>query len=332
VGRVSTFADPEVIRLAKEEFIAVAGDDWYQRRKQDAEGEFFRRVADQGPRKGVGGSTRQGIYVFTAAGKLLGYRNHQDASVLRRVLEKALADFKQLPADERKPGAIKVENPPTVDAAFDRKPPRGGLIVNIYTRIVDKDPKGEFCHGTCQFTGGERSAHDHLWLTEDEVKALVPLDPKAGESVSVPSRVLLRLLRFHFVDNTRGEPPPWSHNDVRHHAIKLTVADVTAQAVTLKLEGTALLATDANPEKAKRGYDVAVLGTIVYDREKKAINRFDGVALGLHWGEGPYTGGARPGRTPLGIAFDLARGDAPTDQVPPQGARDWNRYIQAEAD
>ena len=47
--------------MANEEYIAVAGDDWYQRRRDDAEGQFFRRVADQGPRKGTGGSTRQGI-------------------------------------------------------------------------------------------------------------------------------------------------------------------------------------------------------------------------------------------------------------------------------
>ena len=40
----------------------------YQRRRQDAEGEFFRKVADQGPRKGKGGATRQGIYCFTASG------------------------------------------------------------------------------------------------------------------------------------------------------------------------------------------------------------------------------------------------------------------------
>ena len=72
------------------------------------------------------------------------------------------------------------------------------------------------------------------------------------------------------------------------------------------------------------------VGTIRYDVDKKRIDRFEGVALGLHWGAGPYTGGARPGRTPLGIAFELARGDAPADLVPPQGSREWKAYLQAE--
>ena len=318
--------------MAKEEFVPVAGDDWYQRRRQDAEGEFFRKVAQQGPRKGAGDSTRQGIYVFTAAGKLLGYRNHEDAGVMRGVLQQALADFKKLPAQERQPGAIKIEDRPRLDAAYSREPPQGGLIVNVYARILDKDAKGEFCHGTCQFVGGERSSHDHLWLTEEDWKALIPATAKPGDTVSMPPRVLLRLLRFHLVDNTRGEPNFWGRREVRARAIQLTVTEVTPKSLTLELSGSAVLATDADLDKAKRGYDVALRGTIRYDRDKKVIDRFEGVALGQHWGAGTYTGGARPGRTPLGIAFDLARGDSPMDQVPPQGARDWKTYLQADGD
>jgi hypothetical protein len=329
---VSTFADADVIRMAKEEFIAVAGDDWYQRRKNDAEGEFFRKVADQGPRKGEGGSTRQGIYVFTADGKLLAYRNNHDADVMRGVLKEALAMWKKLPEEQRKPGAVKVEDLSKVDATYDRKPPKGGLIVNVWTRILDKDGKGQFCHGTCGFTGGDRSAHDHLWLTAEDCKALVPQDAKKGAVLALPPQVAMRLLRFHFVDNTRGEPPHWQRKEVRSSTLQLTVTEVTAKAITLKLDGTALLATDADASKAKRGFDVSVLATLRYDLDKKTLDRFEGVALGLHWGDGPYTSGARPGKTPLGIAFDLASGEAAADQIPPQGSRYLKGYLQADED
>ena len=44
--------------MATEEYVAVTGDDWYERRRDDTQGKFFRSVADQGPRKGEGGSTR----------------------------------------------------------------------------------------------------------------------------------------------------------------------------------------------------------------------------------------------------------------------------------
>ena len=38
-GRAFAFADPEIIRLAQTAFVPVSADDWYQRRRKDAEGE-----------------------------------------------------------------------------------------------------------------------------------------------------------------------------------------------------------------------------------------------------------------------------------------------------
>src|SRR5439155_8322714 len=95
--------------MASSDYVPVAADDWYQRRRDDAEGRFFRQVADQGPRKGEGGSTRQGIYCLTADGKLLAYKNAgQDADVMREVLREGLAAWRRLPADRRRPGAVPV--------------------------------------------------------------------------------------------------------------------------------------------------------------------------------------------------------------------------------
>src|SRR5262245_65881161 len=102
--------------MAREQFVAVSADDWYQRRRQDAEGEYFRKVADQGPRKGAGGSTRQGIYAFTADGKLLAYKNAgQNPDVMREMLQQSLVAFKRLPAEQRKPGAVQVPDLEKVD-------------------------------------------------------------------------------------------------------------------------------------------------------------------------------------------------------------------------
>jgi hypothetical protein len=326
---VLTFADPEVIRMAREEFIPVAADDWYQRRRKDAEGEFFRKVADQGPRKGAGGSTRQGVYVLTAAGKLLAYRNHHDPAVMRAVFQKALGDWRKLPEDQRKPGAVKVPGAGKADVAFDRAPPAGTLIVNVYTRILDKTPDGGFCAGTCNVAGGDRAARDHLWLTEAEWKALIPEKPVKGATVAVPRAVAYRLARFHLLDNTRGEPPAWGRQEMRALKLTLTVAEVSDAAVSLRLEGSALLATAADPAKAARGYDARLSGRLRYDRKKRAFDRFDAVAVGEHWGESALTRRARPGRTPLGVAFELS-GGAAADRVPPQGARWLAGYLRAD--
>ena len=69
MGRESTFADAKIIGMVNEELHPVAADDWYQRRREDDEGEFFRKVANQGPRKGEGRSTRQGIYCLHRVGQ-----------------------------------------------------------------------------------------------------------------------------------------------------------------------------------------------------------------------------------------------------------------------
>ncbi len=329
-GRALAFADAAIRKMANDEFVPVAGDDWYQRRRQDDEGKFFRSIADQGPRKGEGGSTRQGIYIFTAAGKLLAYRNHRDPDVMRSVLKQGLAEFRKLPADQRRPGAVKIADAQNVDAAYHREPPKGGLIVNVFTRILDKTDGGEYCHGTCKFPGGDKAARDHLWLTAEEWPRLIPDAPTKGQAVSPTAPLVWRMARFHLVDNTRGEPPHWALDDLRKLDLKMMVAEANDSGVTLRLEGSLLLSTTADPATAERGYDATILGYIRYDKAKKQIDRFDVVALGEHWGQGRYTRGARPGRTPLGVAFELARGDAPADRVPPQGARWLHGYLQAE--
>src|SRR5215469_15211593 len=154
--------------MAREEYVPVACDDWYQRRRKDDEGRFFRTVADQGPRRGTGGSTRQGIYCLTASGKLLAFKNAQDARVMREVLRQGLEKWRGLPASERRPGAYKYGDPEKVDARYVRTPPTRGLIVNVYTRILDRDDQDRLCRGACAFTGGDQAARDHLWLTRAE--------------------------------------------------------------------------------------------------------------------------------------------------------------------
>lgn len=319
-----------MIRLATEKFVPVSGDDWYQRRREDAEGEFFRKVADQGPRKGQGGSTRQGIYCFTASGKLLGYKNAQDAKVMLDTVKQALKRFEALPEKERKAGAIEVPDHGKVDERYARTPPEGALILRAYTRILDRDEKKNYVKGECKFTGGDKAARDHLWLKKAEWQSLIPADPKKGASFAMPETLARRLCRFHLVDNTRGEPEYWRSEQVRKMDLKWTVKDVSDGELSLELIGSALLTTESDAEKAKRGYDVALRGLLRYDRAKKVITKFEIVAVGDHWGRSTYTPGDRPGRKPLGVAFELVKGDQPDQRVPPQAGREITAYFAAK--
>jgi hypothetical protein len=99
----------------------------------------------------------------------------------------------------------------------------------------------------------------------------------------------------------------------------------------MRLEGAALLSTDSNPDMANRGFDVRVLGYVACDRQKLKLARFDLVAVGDCWGDGAYTRGARPGRQPLGVAFELASNeDVAATLVPPQAARNIGEYLRPD--
>jgi hypothetical protein len=327
-GRAFAFADSEIIHLARHEFIPVTADDWYQRRRDDAEGEFFRKVANQGPRKGEGGSTRQGIYCLTADGELLAYKNAgQNAHVMREVLQQALSRWRALSAERRQPGAVQVGDPAAVDRRYVRELPPGGLALRVFTRALDRDGKGDYCDAACKVGSGDEAGRDHLWLTRDEWKSLVPAQKKPGTTINVPKPIAERIARFHLIDNTRGEPPMWSQEDIRQLTMTLRLIDATDDRLKLRFAGEVLLATAADPSSAKRGFDARLAGILEYDPAKGEFVRFDGVAVGDHWGEGTYTRGARPGRTALGVAFELADLKSPADLVPPQAARDPWAYF-----
>ncbi len=312
--------------MATDDFIAVCTDDWYTRRRKDAEGEFFRTMATAAGKKGDNGGTRQGIYVFAADGTPLAYKNAgQDAEVMKGVFKDALAKFKKLPEEKRKAGAIAVPELGKVDANYTRTLPDGGLAVQVNTRILDLK-RGEYCTATCNTTGGDQASRDFLWLTAADVKEMLPPKAEKGEVYSLPDAVGQRIARFHLIDNTRGEPPFWRKEQVRKSTWTLTVIEVTDDAFDLRLDSSVTLATNADTGKADRGYEGKVGGVLRYDRKGKRFDKVELAGVGKHWGEAEFTKGARPGKTLLGFAFTLADPTKPGEGIPPQGTKDQGAY------
>ena len=147
-----------------------------------------------------------------------------------------------------------------------------------------------------------------------------------NESYPLPDAVARRITRFHLNDNTRGEPNFWTADDVKKNDWTLTVTKVTDAGVELRLDGSVTLATAADAEKAERGYTAKARGHLRWVPKAGTFDRFDAAVVGDHWGEGTFTKGARPGRSPLGFAFTLADPTAPGDTIPPQAIRDEGPY------
>jgi hypothetical protein len=273
-------------------------------------GEFFWKVVDQGHRKNrPRDETRQGNYIATADGQLLG-SDHAHWSIERylSLLRSSLERFEAIRV------AKEAETASAADPQFARVPPEGGLILKVYSRIPIQRQEGE------TWTPNHATGRDHMWLTRDEWRSLLPTSWKNGERYPIPPAVAERLIRFHLVDNVRGEPPMWAREHIREQDLAVVVED--AAAGRLRLEGGAKLQT----HDGQRGYDARLQGIITTDPTKQRFNRFDVLAWGEFWGEGRYTGGAPKGRFPLLIAFSRA-GDLPADRVPPQGSREFNAYF-----
>ena len=290
LDRESTFKDPEIVRLLKSRFIPVAIDQAYQRRQKDTEGDFYRKIAGQGPRNNFQGTT-QGLYLATASGKLLGFNNNRGGDRIRRMMKKALDGFEA-------PAAAVIERS-KVDARYNPKPPGGGLVVRVQTKVLGGYEKTE---DRWKKIFQNALSRDNLWMTKEEHEALA-----AGK---VPSALQKRIARYHLVDNTRGEPPMWKADEVR--SIEFSLEDG-------RLSGSVHLETASG----KRGYKVSLLGRV--EKKDGRITRFDLVARGEFWGEGTYTRGAPSGRFPLAASFTLADGSDIADGVPPQGSRGWVR-------
>ena len=290
LDRESTFKDAEIVSLLKSRFIPVAIDQAYQRRQKDTEGDFYRKIAGQGPRKNFKGTT-QGLYLATASGKLLGFNNNRGGDRIRRMMKKALDGFEA-------PAAAVIKRS-KVDARYNPKPPEGGLVVRVQTKVLGGYEKTE---DRWKKNFQNALSRDNLWMTKEEHEALA-----AGK---VPSALQKRIARYHLVDNTRGEPPMWKADEVR--SIEFSLEDG-------RLSGSVHLETASG----KRGYKVSLLGRV--EKKDGRITRFDLVARGEFWGEGTYTRGAPKGRFPLAASFTLADGSDIADGVPPQGSRGWVR-------
>jgi hypothetical protein len=306
-GRALVFSNPEVVRLLKTSFVPYAGDQWYLHRQQDPAGEFFWKVARQGPRRDrPEEETRQGIYAAGPDGVLLGSINSWSAERTLTMLRTALGRWK---TPEQAAVATVAESD---HAQFARRPPHGGLILDVFTRIPLEPAAG------AEWSPNQAAGRDHMWLTQEEWRSLLPARWRQGSRYPLPRAVAQRLLRFHLVDNVRGEPPMWEAEEIRQADLWLRVED--AAAGRLALTGTARLESPGGDEGTGRGYDARVQGALTYDRKAGRFERCDLLAWGEAWGEGRYTGGAPEGRFPLLIALSLA-GNTPADRIPPQGSR-----------
>jgi hypothetical protein len=266
----------------------------------------------------------------SASGKWLG----------REPSANVLEEFEKLPQAERKPGAVVVPELEPGDTVIPA-PPTAGLVLRVHARFLARDEQGQFRHikaedfprnrGDIRFLTEPNT--EYMWLTEAEWRSLVPTDPARGEKRPVPAAISERMARFHLsprraLTSEDGIVPKTA---IKKATLALVVDDVSTDQIRMSLEGYVHYGSDFDAARATSpngpldfGFATAVHGLLEYDRTKQAFVRFDVVAPGDVWGRwGDANNNSmtieRPGRTPIGFAFELAAGESSTDRIPPAG-------------
>jgi len=236
-------------------------------------------------------STTQGLYTVTPSGELLAFTNNRGPWKVKKQLTEALKHDAPNKAARR----LEVTKP---DPRFQAIPPEGTIIVRTHVKVLGGYEKAD---DSWREIFQKAVSRDNLWITPDEQKALA-----RGEFADSLTQ---RLVRYHLVDNTRGEPTFWKPEDVKQASLKVDKDG--------SVTGNVSLARANNSS----GYEANLLGQVAFTDGK--LSRFDLVAVGDYWGGGRFTRKPPEGKFPVGVSFRIPAQPSPFDLIPPQGTKGW---------
>ena len=259
------------------------------------------------------GVTSQGSYVVGADGTGYAFDNYnRDPRRFLVLLDRGLAGFRQRPP-----------RPVTITAAEARACavpplPAGVSVVRVFTRVRPL-PAGE--PPEYNFVGREQ-----MWIFPEEVRELLAASERGDGPFPLPRTLAARIVLFHVVDNTRGQPYPWRPQEVRR-------ATFTAR-VTRRPEGRRAFSftgdyakQGSTPFFTDRGHEGRMEGEFELDPKTAKIVRFRAYGEGQAWAKAPYArpGNPPPGRYPLVIAI-IDANDALSTACPPEPSETGEYY------
>ena len=123
--------------------------------------------------------------------------------------QKVYQRWLELSDEERRPGAVKVEDLKEMDPAFPKRP-AGSLLLKGYNRPLERGADGRLKrlkdYRDCQELGKNDSnwrtfvepepGRVFLWFTQEQWKSILPAEPKAGLKYPIPEAVGDRMVRL----------------------------------------------------------------------------------------------------------------------------------------
>jgi hypothetical protein len=327
--------------LLNEKFVCFAPG-WFINMKDDVYQETWKRfyVAKSRPDEGTGWLKGTNLVLMTSAGRLLeGSMKYGDRNSLANALQEVLDAYAKLPEAERRADSVGGEIKP------QQPPPPGGLVLTIYDRPLGCDDDGQCRLPIGDDFGGFRTHAPHgqrssLWLTEEECKSLMPQNPERGQTYDVPAKLAKRIWLYGLVPQTLWVVEEfWKPDSVRDGALRVTVEEVSSETIRLRMHGSVLLSGPGVlhtwPDRKfikniENRYDARLEGSLVVDRARQTIVRFDLAALGDYtgrWFAGNKGWKEATAEAPLSLAFAFEL-DPVAYELPPERRRPRS-FVQA---
>lgn len=305
----------------KGDFVPVAVNVSHLQYQQDREGLLFRKIAEQGHYAGrtKPTATRQGLYIATIDGNLLASENTGSAIEVMRLMQKGLNGWNR--GDKNRKGLF--QSQAQTDEKYNVPFPEGGLILRQTMRDLPR-PDQPY-HKT------DRHNFDHVWMTAEEVKAFVPVEVEPGFSYKIPEKIVRRWVRWHLLDQVKGESAPWKDSEIVDASIIATVTQVGGATagpprIRIRLSGKANCVCPPTGEinpftndkvTTERGIDAAIRGWLTYDTKTESFTDFDMLAFGERWGTSTYSFRHQDlERSPIGFVFELLE-SKPENKIKP---------------
>ncbi len=273
-------------------------------------------MADKG-HYGGGQGTRQGIYACSSSGDFLASINSLNPDAVITTLETALRKWQRLPEAVKRRGSA--ANPMPAHRWEISYPDHGLALVSVNRDLVAKQ-------GDVRRTG-DRWNRDHVWFSAKEARSWLPADPITGAVHQLPEPLVLRLARFHLVDNVRGQTLPFAVQEVRGSKIQTKVVERRGQLVRLRISGVTMAVAEGPwlmgdndwkpPREIPHSMATQLLGHATYDLGRAVFTEFEVVVVGRWRGWTQHNGRGRGTQEgTVGFVFTLAE-DTPAERVPP---------------
>ena len=183
--------------------------------------------------------------------------------------------------------------------------PKDGMILRQTMRDLPrvKEPQ----HKT------DRHNFDHCWFTKNEVAAFVPSKTEVGFKYQIPDALVKRFVRFHLVDQVKGESSSWNSENVKKAFLSGTVEKVEGSKATIHLKGYTKCTAEPTGEKnpfhgmvmdKQLGIELKIVGRLTYDSSTKSFEKFDMLGIGKRWGTTTYSFRHKD-QYPSAIGFDF---------------------------